>query len=182
MNKLTLLIKKLLGIDARSSLEKAIDNGMKVGQNVNIQDGVKFDISHSWLISLGNEVTIAPNVIILAHDASTKREIGYTKIAKVEIGNNVFIGANSVILPGVKIGDNVIIGAGSIVTKDIPDNSLVVGNPAKIVRSYEQYISNQRKEFEILPKFGEEYLFGNIDDKRKEEMRSKLANNSGFIV
>lgn len=82
MNKLTLLIKKLLGIDARSSLEKAIDNGMKVGQNVNIQDGAKFDISHSWLISLGNEVTIAPNVIILAHDASTKREIGYTKNCK----------------------------------------------------------------------------------------------------
>lgn len=182
MNKLTLLIKKLLGIDARSSLEKAIDNGMKVGQNVNIQDGAKFDISHSWLISLGNEVTIAPNVIILAHDASIKREIGYTKIAKVEIGNNVFIGANSVILPGVKIGDNVIIGAGSVVTKDIPDNSLVVGNPARIVRSYEQYISNQRKAFETSQKFEEEYLCGNIDDKRKEEMRRKLANNSGFIV
>lgn len=60
-------------------------------------------------------------------------------IAKpITIGNNVWVGGNSTILMGVTIGDNVVIGAGSVVNKDIPDNTLAVGNPAKIIR----YINN----------------------------------------
>ena len=55
---------------------------MKMGRNVNIQDEVKSDISHSWLITLGNDVTIAINVSILAHDARIKRETGYTKLRR----------------------------------------------------------------------------------------------------
>ena len=55
--------------------------------------------------------------------------------ANTYIGNNSVIGVRSIILPGVKIGNNVIVGAGSVVTKDIPDNSIVAGNPAKIIRS-----------------------------------------------
>ena len=80
--------------------------------------------SHCWLISIGDNVTLAPYSQILAHDASTYNFIKYTKISDVTIGNNVFIGAGAIILPNVKIGDNVIIGAGSVVTKDIPNNSV----------------------------------------------------------
>lgn len=58
---------------------------------------------------------------------------------RVEIGNNVFIGVNSVIIPGVKIGDNVIIAAGSIVTKSVPSGTIIGGNPAKIIGDYESY-------------------------------------------
>lgn len=60
---------------------------------------------------------------------------------EIHIGNNVFIGARSTILYGVNIGNNVIIGAGSIVTKDIPDNSIVAGAPAKFIKSFDDYIS-----------------------------------------
>lgn len=58
---------------------------------------------------------------------------------EIIIGNNVHIGTNSIIMPGVKIGDNCIIGVGSIVTKDIPDNSVVAGIPARIIRTIDEY-------------------------------------------
>lgn len=63
---------------------------------------------------------------------------------EVKIGSNVFVGAGSIILPGVTIGDRVVIGAGSVVTKDIPDNSVAVGNPAKVICSHDRYMQNKR--------------------------------------
>ena len=91
--------------------------GCKIGENFSMQPGCIIDDSHAFLISIGDHVTLAPNVHILAHDASTKDALGYTRIAPVNIGDHVFIGAGSIILPGVSIGDRVIIGAGSIISK-----------------------------------------------------------------
>ena len=72
----------------------------------------------------------------MCHDASTKRVLGYTKIGRVTIGNNVFIGANTIILPNLRIGDDCVIGANSVVTHDIPDYSVAVGAPAKVIKQY----------------------------------------------
>ncbi len=66
-------------------------------------------------------------------------------IGTIEIGDNVFIGARSIILYNVKIGNNCIIGAGSIVTKDIPDNSVAVGVPAKVIGKYEDIVKKYKK-------------------------------------
>mgnify|MGYP001771579161 FL=1 len=101
--------------------DKLVSMGMTVGKNFKRLNGVILDPSHCWLISIGNNVTMAPRVHILCHDASTKQFLNYTKIGKVTIGNNVFIGAETVVLPNVKIGNNVIVGANSTVSKDIPD-------------------------------------------------------------
>lgn len=106
-------------------LEELIKRGLIIGKNFSMQKGCILDSSHCWLIEIGDNVTLAPRVHILAHDASTKRELGYTKIGRVKIGNNVFIGANTTILPNVKIGNNVIIGANSLISKDILDNMVV---------------------------------------------------------
>lgn len=115
--------------------------GVKVGKNCRIY--IKNFGSEPFLISIGNKVTITKGVIFLTHDGSTwlfnddkGRRYLYNSI---EIGNNVFIGMNSILLPGVKIGDNVIVGAGSIVTKSIPPNSVVGGNPAKFLINYFDY-------------------------------------------
>ena len=78
--------------------EKLIKMGLKVGKNFGRLNGVILDPSHCWLIEIGDNVTMAPRVHILAHDASTKTFLDYTKIGKVTIGNNVFIGADSVVL------------------------------------------------------------------------------------
>ena len=88
-------------------------------------------------IFVGNNVLFGPNVTLSAgthpiHPELRSKQAQYN--IPIHIGNNVWIGANSVILPGVNIGDNSVIGAGSIVTKDIPSNVIAVGNPCRVLR------------------------------------------------
>lgn len=88
-------------------------------------------------VYIGDNVMIAPNVTIspTGHPVEPEtRKLGMQFSIPVKIGNNVWIGSNSVILPGVSIGDNSVIGAGSIVTRDIPPNVVAVGNPCKVLR------------------------------------------------
>lgn len=128
--------------------------GMQVGRNFKRLNGVILDPSHCWLIEIGDNVTMAPRVHILCHDASTKPFLNYTKIGRVTIGDNVFLGAESVVLPGVRIGSNVIIGANSTVTHDIPENSVAVGSPARVICSLEDYLSRERSRMETAPCYG----------------------------
>ena len=109
------------------------------------QHNAQIDTLIPQMVEIGDNFISAPGVIITAHDASTSLHGDQYRIEKIIIGDNVFLGANSVILPGVHIGDNVIVGAGSIVTKDIPSNQIVAGNPAKIISSVDQYISKCKK-------------------------------------
>lgn len=117
--------------------------GVVIGDNVHIYNS-SVDGKYGASITIGNNVTIT-GACILAHDASTKKTLGYTKVGRVHIGNNVFVGYGSVILPETFIGDNVIIGAGSIVRGKVGSDSVVVGNPAKKVCSYSEYIDKNRK-------------------------------------
>lgn len=163
--------------------EKLIELGLVVGSNFKRQEGVILDPSHCWLIEIGDNVTMAPRVHILAHDASTKQFLGYTKIGRVIIGDNVFIGAGSVVLPGVTIGDNVIIGANSTVTKDIPANSVVVGSPAGVLYTLEEYLNKEKVRMASSVQYGEEYtLGGNITKERKEQQKEELKDKIGYIV
>ena len=93
--------------------------------------GVILDYSHCNLITIGNNVTIAPQAYLLAHDASTKRDLGYTKIGRIDIKDNVFAGARALIMTGVTVGENSIVAAGAVVTKNVKPNTVVAGNPAK---------------------------------------------------
>ena len=105
--------------------------GAIVGKNCRIYSDIT--TSESYLIYIGNNVTISNDVQILTHDNSVIKVIpDCTDIfGMVRIGNNTFIGARALILPGVKIGDNCIVGAGSVVTKSVPNGSIVAGNPAR---------------------------------------------------
>ncbi len=82
----------------------------------------------------------------MAHDASTRRYTGETYFAPITIGDNCFIGMHSIIMPGVSVGDNSIVGAGSVVTHDVPPNSVVAGNPAKVIKSVDELIQKRKKE------------------------------------
>lgn len=158
--------------------------GMKVGKNFNRQGGCKFDPSNCWLISIGNNVTLSNKVTVLAHDDSIRMFTGYRKIGTVEIGDNVFIGANTTVLPNVKIGNNVIIGANSLVNKSIPDNSVAAGVPCKVLFSIDKYKEKMTKEFELKKKYNINwtiYSKKKMTKLKKETMFQDLKNDYGFV-
>ena len=169
-------LKRILyRIRGEYTTEQLISMGMKVGKNFGRLNGVILDPSHCWLIEIGDNVTMAPRVHILCHDASTKHFLNYTKIGRVRIGSNVFIGASTVVLPGVTIGDNVIIGANSTVTHDIPDGMVAAGSPARILCSTQVYLGKERARMEHAPCYGEEYtLRKNISMEKKQQMLREL--------
>jgi NDP-sugar pyrophosphorylase family protein len=103
----------------------------------------------SELIEIGEGFISAPGSVILTHDASTIIHCGKVRVEKTIIGKNVFLGLNAVVLPGIKVGNGSIIGAGSIVTKDVPENVIVVGNPARIVSTVDKYLE-KCKERDVL--------------------------------
>lgn len=119
--------------------------GATIGNNFH-NYSTDLDMPFIRLLTVGDNVTFSFCRIIF-HDASTKRALGYSKIGKVIIGDNVFVGAYATILGGVKIGSNVIIGACSVVTKDIPANSVVAGNPAHVISTYDAFIEKQKNHF-----------------------------------
>ena len=184
MRLIKYLIKEVLyRMRGEYTTEKLIKLGLKVGKNFKRLGGVILDPSHCWLISIGDDVTIAPNVHVLAHEASTFSALGYTKIGRVTIGNNVFIGAESIILPNVTIGDNVIIGAGSIVTKNLDSNGVYVGNPAHYIMNYDDYISYHKSQLSKCPSFDSSYTLRNknITNFQKDEMILSLQTGIGYV-
>lgn len=177
------LIKELVyRIRGEYTIERLKKMGLVVGENFNPQLGFELDPSHCWLIEIGDNVTFGPHVQVLAHDASTCKYIGYARIGRVTIGNNVFIGANSVILPGVTIGDNVVVGAGSVVTKSIQSNLVCAGNPARPIQTIEEYTEKNIEAMRNSPIFDEEYTLRlSISDQKKDEMKKKLINKKGYV-
>lgn len=125
--------------------------GLVVGDDVFIGLGVHLDPAFCFLISIGPKATLSLNVTVLAHDASTRRIMGFGRIAPVSIGANAFVGASAIILPGVTVGDGAIVGAGSVVRHDVPAGAVVAGNPAKVIGSREHYEALHTERAERLP-------------------------------
>ncbi|MDD9281329.1 hypothetical protein PVN34_22725 [Bacillus thuringiensis] len=93
------------------------------------------------------------------------------------------MGAKTTVLPNVKIGNNVVIGAGSIVTNDIPDNSLAVGNPARVIGSTDDYLKKEKDKMKSRMLFDESWTErGNISEEKKEEMIEKLKDGTGYVI
>ncbi len=176
-------LKKIMRrIRGEPDIELLVRNGMAVGVNLHMQDHCRIDISFCWLISIGNNVTLAPNVSIIAHDTSTKRHLGYTKIGLVSIGDNTFVGQDATILPGVRIGRNCIIGAGSVVNRDVPDNSVFAGNPARFLCSTETFVSRNKELMANHPVFDFSWTTqSGVSEEKKHVMIERLQDGIGFI-
>jgi len=119
--------------------------GVNLGDNVHFY-GMPSGMfgTEPWLITIGNNVHITSGCTFVTHDGGTlilRKEIPDLEwTAPITIGNDVYIGIRSIILPGVNIGNRVIIGAGSIVSKNIPDNSVAVGSPARVIKTVDEYL------------------------------------------
>jgi acetyltransferase-like isoleucine patch superfamily enzyme len=104
--------------------------GMNIAKDVRLSFKARIDRTNPKGLIIAEKTYVAFDAIILSHDFSTRRHA-----AKTMIGSHCFIGCGAIILPNVVIGNHVIVGAGSVVTKDVPANSIVAGNPARIVKS-----------------------------------------------
>ena len=159
-----------------SSIEYLRSRGVQIGENVHLFN-TNIDFCHGFLVSIGDNVTLT-GVTVLAHDASTQIPLGVSKVGRVKIGNNVFVGRGSIILPGVSIGDNCVIGAGSVVSNSIPSNSVAVGNPARVVSSYEEFVEKHRRKMGHCPVFPT--LWSEKSEEEKAEMKEKLEKSIGY--
>lgn len=137
--------------------------GMNIkGKPMFIAGSAYFDGIDYALIEIGDKSVISIDVLILTHDYSITRaaiaaghqpKTEFRILKGIKIGENSFIGARCVLLPGTEIGDNVIIGAGSVVRGKVPDNSIVAGNPAKVIGETTQWFNNKLSKDENLHKY-----------------------------
>lgn len=117
--------------------------GAQIGENCRLM--IRSLGPEPYLIKIGNHVSISNGVRLLTHDGSGwvfhHEDPTLQRFGKIEIKDNCFLGVNCIILPGITIGPNSIVGAGAVVTKDVPPNTIVAGNPARVIKSIDKYKS-----------------------------------------
>ena len=168
MNKIIWAIKRK--IRGEMSVKRLVKAGLKIGKNVSFETGCKIDPSFPWHVEIGNNVIFAPKVHIVAHDTSTYMLMGYVRVANVKIGNNVFIGIGTIILPGTTIGDNVVIGAGSVIKGNIPDNSVAVGVPARVICPLDEYLEKEKNNKNAENTFSDRDNWQNPNFPKKQQI------------
>lgn len=177
------MIKRMREVVRKLYLDRLIRRGLRVGTHFQMEKGSNIDANFPWLITIGNNVTLSSDVYLTAHDGASQKVVGYSRVGKVIIEDNVFIGAKSVVMPNVRIGRNSIIGAGSVVCADIPADVVAAGSPAVVIMNLEEYREKNRKRMEKAAIYEKEYtLAGGVNDERKEQMRRELEPGMGFIV
>lgn len=156
-------------------------NGVSFGRGVVVMPSVFLDVSYGWMISIGDRTRICENVRILVHDASPQNALRYGRVGLVTIGRDCVLSERVVVLPGVTIGDGSIIGAGSVVVHDIPPHSRAMGVPARRYGSAEEWLEENRRDIERLPRFAYQEL-QQLPVDRRESVRELLraAGNRGF--
>lgn len=155
--------------------------GVEIGENTYFFSPrtTTVDTTRPFLLKIGNGVKITAGVTILTHDFSFSvcRPVYHDLLMECHgytyIGDNTFIGMKACIMPGVKIGKNCIIGTNAVVTKDVPDNMVAAGNPAKVVCTLDDFYKKRKAKV-----IEDAFLLANII--RKEEGREPLAKEIGF--
>lgn len=104
--------------------------GMDIAKDVRLSFKSRIDKTNPKGLSIGEKTMVTFDAIVLSHDYASRRHA-----ARTVIGTHCFIGCGSIILPNVTVGNHVIVAAGSVVTTDVPDNCIVAGNPAKVIKT-----------------------------------------------
>jgi len=155
-------------------IKDLVKRGLILGKNVTIAPAAYIDESYPYLISIGDNCTVSNGVRLVAHDASPfKFTDQYTRLGKIEIKDNCYIGEKAIILPGVTIGPNVLIAAGSVVNRDIPPNSCVAGVPARFYAKFEDFIARHKE----LIKERAIFEYADLQLKKNEYLKRKVKES-----
>ncbi len=157
---------------------RAIKRGMIVGDHFFGQNSI-YDKNYPWLIKIGNNVTITHSTI-LAHDESMKKHLHVTSVGAVTIDDNVFVGFNSTILPGVNIGSNAIIAAGSLVNRDVKAGTVVGGVPAKQIKTVDDFVEKQ--QVKLSAKRTQILDYSEISNEMKKDLYANLSTNDDVLA
>lgn len=179
------LIHKLLSYFVRKyirmrGVNRLVYRGLHVGRNFSFEKGMLIDKIYPHLITIGDDVIFSADVKVLAHDAGLKNLMGIVRIGKVCIGNRVFVGLGTIILPNVTIGDDVIIGAGSVVSKSIPSGCVCAGVPAKVICSMEEYKTRILSMSSTVPIYENTLNPLLMTDEEKEKQKNDLQYGIGI--
>lgn len=147
-------------------------NGVRLGKNVTFYGMKPYMFStEPWLITIGNDCHITYDCTFVTHDGGTlvlRKEIPDLEItAPITLGDNVYLGIKTTILAGTKIGNNCIVGACSLVKGEFPDNSVIAGVPAKVIKTLDQYMEKAQQNSLHL---------GHLVGKEKEKELKKVFN------
>ena len=159
------------GISKKKIMTKWLRHyGMTIGNNCTICCNIL--PSEPYLVTIGDKVTVSAPVQLLTHDNSIIKLSGgevTDTFGAINIGNNCFIGANTVILPGVTLSDNIVVAAGSVVTKSFFENNIIGGNPAKKITTWDASLEKNIKYAQ------------NIDGLSLKKKRELLENSDNIL-
>ncbi len=184
LHRIKRAVKRLFKNNSNAEIESLQQRGLRLGTHVDIFSPYCFDSIYPGLITVGNYVTISTNVKILAHDVSMGYICpGVCKIGTVTIGDHVFIGQGTTILCNTRIGDNVVIGAGSVVVGDVPSGSVYAGNPARFIKSIDDFRDQHYKQIASHPTYTRPWQeFRNLSKEDWEPIRAELKDTFGYVV
>ena len=164
----------------KSKIKYLRQQGASIGEGTRVICQVSSFGSEPYLISVGKNCLFSSGIHLITHDGGVKvlSDLGYFQgermdiIARIVIGDNVYIGTGAYIMPGISIGNNCVIGASAVVTKDIPDNSVAVGIPARVIRTIDEYYQNAVVRQRVFPtarmsaEEKKEYLLSHLDHEQ----------------
>jgi len=162
---------------------RLVKQGLELGPGAYIASPVRIDPGFPWLVRIGEDATLGPGVEVIVHDASTKRALGYSRLRTVTVQARAYVGARSILLPGVTVGEGAVVGAGSVVREDVPPGAVVYGNPAEVRGSVAEHLERHRRRMSsgrLLPADGWT-IDGGITPQAKAEMKALLATGPVYI-
>jgi len=158
-------------LDSEEYVEFARSRGCEIGHGTKFYGEKKLDIALAPMITIGKNCKLTDGVRLVAHTGDLHvlkakyddEAPEMTRVGPIDIGDNVFIGERTIVVPDVTIGNNVVIGAGSVVTNDIPDESVAVGNPCEVIMDLEDYCEKQvEREVDMMQTYVRRFTDKNV--------------------
>lgn len=156
--------------------------GMTIGDDVWLPASTWIDVSHCYLVSIGDHCGFGEECLLLCHDAQMDEFLDIARLGRVTIHESCHLGARCIVLPGVEIGPRTIVGAGSVINKSLPPDTVCAGNPARVICTLNEYLQKHRDRSARAPVFEyEQYDISRLNPQRRAELVAAALNGAAYI-